>query len=252
MSRIHRISSTILHVIVRGNGKQILFEDYSDYMHFLELLKKYRDETNVILLAYCLMDNHAHLLVMDLEHQISVFMKRLGISYAMYFNRRYDHVGHVFQGRFLSENITSDLYLRTVFRYILKNPEKAGIAKASDYRWNSYHEYGKSGCLCDSSCLLYLIGDLDSLDALLDEADETEVMEYYRTKHDDEWALKIICSSLQIQSGTELQHFPKAERNDALAFLKGQGLTVRQLERLTGISKGVIQRAKWVTENRPQ
>ena len=80
MSRQARITGEYLHIIVRGIGKQILFEDESDNVRFLFYLKKYAEEAGIIILAYCLMENHAHLLVKDPQSRISGFMKKMGVK----------------------------------------------------------------------------------------------------------------------------------------------------------------------------
>lgn len=131
------------HVIVRGIGRQLLFEDANDYRYYLWLLEKYSGETGVTVCAYCLMNNHVHLLLFDMEAQVSLFMKKMGISYTAYFNRNYERVGHLFQDRFKSEPIENEPYLLSVFRYILRNPEKAGICSAFEYPWSSVSLYGK-------------------------------------------------------------------------------------------------------------
>ena len=108
-----------MHIIVRGIGKQILFEDDSDRRTYLSFLKKYRGETEITIFAYCLMENHVHLLIQDRNGAAPLFMKKMGVSYAQYYNRKYDRIGHLFQDRYKSERIEDDAYLLTVFRYIL-------------------------------------------------------------------------------------------------------------------------------------
>ena len=87
------------------------------------------------------MENHVHLLVNDQKKSTPLFMKKLGISYAQYFNRKYRRNGHLLQDRYLSEPVEDDAYLLTVFRYILNNPKKAGICDARSYPWNSNAQY---------------------------------------------------------------------------------------------------------------
>ena len=90
MSRQPRVAGEYLHIIVRGIGKQLLFEDTSDNEKYLFFLKKYAAECRITLLAYCLMENHVHLLLRDSDSAISVFMKKIGVCYAQYFNRKYN------------------------------------------------------------------------------------------------------------------------------------------------------------------
>lgn len=252
MSRQARENSEYLHLIVRGVGKQILFEDDSDYEKYLSLLDKYAKETGIIILAYCLMGNHVHLLVRDTEAAVSMFMKRLGVSYAQYFNRKYERTGHVFQDRYKSDCVANDAYLLSVFRYILNNPQNAGICSAQKYPWSSYHEYGKKNCLTDSELLCGMIGSEESFQEFMRQVDETEHMEAETRKRDDAWALETLKKTLDITSGTQIKAWDRSLRNSALALLKEKGITVRQLERLTGINRGVIQKAKGVNENRPR
>ena len=76
-------------------------------------------------------------------------------------------------------------------------------------------------------------------------------MEATPAKHDDVWAIGVIRQILNASSGTALQQMSKADRDEALAKLEAAGITIRQLERLTGINRGIIQKAKSVKENRP-
>ncbi len=242
MARIARVKSQYTHVIVRGIGKQLLFEDDFDRRHYLKLLQRFRDEVGIAISAYCLMENHVHLLVDDPDGQAAVFMKKNGISYAQYFNRKYERTGHLFQDRYKSEAVKDEKYYLTVFRYILNNPVKAGISTAAAYKWSSYGEYGKVDAITDTSLLQEKIGSKKQLDDFLAVKDTSECMEDEAPKRDDQWALNIIHNELGLSSGTELQKMNKEDRNRYLSEMKRKGLTVRQLERLTGINRGVIQK----------
>ena len=237
--------SGYMHVIIRGNGKQILFEDYEDHYFFLSILKRYCEETEVRILAYCLMENHVHLLVHDLEGNTSQMMKKIGVSYSGYYNRKYERTGHLFQDRFRSELIEDEAYLLTVFRYILNNPVKAGISPASSYEWSSFSQYDRQDSFVDTTVFHELIGGYQSYLAFMEVEDDADCMEYEseKQKHDDEWAKRIIKAYLNAESGTVLQSFDRAKRNEAIRYLKQKGITNRQIERITGVNRGVIQRA---------
>ena len=237
--------SGYMHVIIRGNGKQILFEDYEDHYFFLSILKRYCEETEVRILAYCLMENHVHVLVHDLEGNTSQMMKKIGVSYSGYYNRKYERTGHLFQDRFRSELIEDEAYLLTVFRYILNNPVKAGISPASSYEWSSFSQYDRQDSFVDTTVFHELIGGYQSYLAFMEVEDDADCMEYEseKQKHDDEWAKRIIKAYLNAESGTVLQSFDRAKRNEAIRYLKQKGITNRQIERITGVNRGVIQRA---------
>lgn len=230
------------HIIVRGNGKQILFEEDADRVNFLSTLARYSREAGIMICAYCLMENHVHLLVHDSDNNITGMMKKIGISYSEYFNRKYDRTGHLFQGRFLSEPVETEHYLLTVFRYILRNPEKAGLCKVSEYPWSSYMLYGDSSSFVDTSMLQGLIGDMEAYRTFVSGDLVDECMEFETRVHDDSWALSVIRHYLHSENGTILQSYSKRQRDEAIMDLLNKGLSRRQLERLTGISKGAIQR----------
>ena len=147
------------HVYNRGNRKQKIFLQYRDYKRFLERMREYKDKFEITILGYCLMPNHFHfLLKQETNTPISLFMLRLGTSYAKYFNIKYNEVGSLFQGRFKAKLIDSDEYLLQVSRYIHRNPISIltpGVELAL-YPWSSYAAYidGKRNNLVDPSYIL--------------------------------------------------------------------------------------------------
>jgi len=135
----------IYHVMVRGTGQQDIFHKASDYLKYLELIQTISSESHVSILGYCLMTNHVHILVREDSSNLSAFMKRLGVTYAGWYNRKYDKVGHVFQDRFKSECVEDDAYLLTVIRYIHHNPVKAlVVSRPEKYQWSSCADYFKN------------------------------------------------------------------------------------------------------------
>lgn len=235
--------SGYMHIIIRGVGRQILFEDNCDYRRFLATLERYCLETGVRICAYCLMENHVHLLVWDHKTSISLLMKKVGVSYSRYFNKKYERTGHLLQDRYLSEIIEGNRNFLMVFRYILKNPQKAGICKASEYPWSSYALYEKPLAFMELSQIHELLGDQKNYEEFINETTDDRFMEYETHYYDDKWAQEILCQCLNIKSGTTLQTYDRKERNLAIRLLKSNGLTNRQIERLTGISRNIVQRA---------
>ena len=157
--RIYGISG-YYHIILRGIGKQLIFEEDADFLCFLSICKKLLGEEDFKIFAYCLMDNHIHLLVHS-DSGLSRIMKRMAGKYATYFNRKYDRAGHLFQDRFKSkplENLNS--ILRVTF-YIHNNPEKAGICSREQYRWSSWQEYAGKTFLVSTDLIFALTGGDD-------------------------------------------------------------------------------------------
>lgn len=166
MARTQReYSSTgCYHIMLRGNEKKNIFLDDNDRQRFLEILLKKKTETELAVYAYCLMDNHIHLVLRDERNEISIIMKGIATSYAMYFNIKYNRVGHVFQDRFRSEPVEDERYLWSVIRYVHNNPVKARkVNEAIQYMWSSYRDYidPEASNMVDSRYVLSIIsGDL--------------------------------------------------------------------------------------------
>ncbi len=146
MSRkARRLSSTkIYHVMIRGNRKEDIFLEDEDKRRFIKILKKIKQKDEYELYAFCLMNNHVHLLIKEKNEHISRIMKRINISYVNYFNQKYQQIGHLFQDRYRSEPIENDSYLLAVLSYIHNNPVSAFIVKnLEEYPWCSYYIYTK-------------------------------------------------------------------------------------------------------------
>jgi REP element-mobilizing transposase RayT len=134
-----RIDNGIYHVFNRGNRKGPIFLDEFDLERFLELLQDLGLKFGWPFFAYCLMTNHFHLVVETPEGDVSTGMHRVSFLYAQYFNRKYAVDGHVFQGRFKTVLIRSDVQLLAAIRYVLTNPVRAGLtATAEQWKWSSY------------------------------------------------------------------------------------------------------------------
>jgi len=126
----------------RGNSGRDIFLDDEDRKRFLYILTNKKKDNEFILYAYCLMSNHLHLILKENKDNISHIMKRINTTYAIYFNKKYQQSGHLFQDRFKSEVIKDEPYLLAVIRYIHNNPLKARLVKLpEDYKWSSYSEY---------------------------------------------------------------------------------------------------------------
>lgn len=141
MARQARIeySGALYHLTSRGNAQQDIFITDEDRIAFLDRLRQSRNRYNTIVYAYCLMDNHFHLLVETPDANISQFMRHLNSTYTQNFNIANKRVGHLFQGRYKSILVQKEQYLLELARYIVLNPVRAGmVIAAKDWRWSSY------------------------------------------------------------------------------------------------------------------
>lgn len=237
--------SGIYHIVARGVGQQIIFETDSDRIRYLDSLQKLVKESECNLLAWCLMDNHVHLLLAAPLEELSNLMRRLNSGYALYFNLVHERSGHLFQDRFHSEPIDSDSYLMTVVRYIHQNPIKARMTTDCRYPWSSYNEYASGNVPPGGEIVMAVFGNIDSFVSSHETLEQKECLDISQRnpRVDDAHAETIAINLLGSSKLRTLKSLPREERNQALASLKASGLTTRQIRRLTGVSLGVISQA---------
>ncbi|MFZ7119700.1 MAG: transposase [Eubacteriaceae bacterium] len=136
-----KISETkYYHIMIKGNDDKGIFIDDEDKWIILNIVRKKLKMQALTMYAYCIMETHAHFLIKEDKENISDIMKRINISYASYFNKKYNRVGHVFQDRFKSECIDCEKNLLPVIRYIHNDPTEY-IVNQLNYKWSSYQEY---------------------------------------------------------------------------------------------------------------
>jgi len=130
------------HVYNRGNNRQLIFFERDNYLYFLRQLRIHLIANGVVVIAYCLMPNHYHLLVyLKIDH-FSNLMQAFSLSYAKAINKRYKRVGSLFQGRFRAIHVDREEYLSNLTRYIHLNPVRANLVeKAENWEFSSYREY---------------------------------------------------------------------------------------------------------------
>jgi putative transposase len=129
----------LYHVLSRGNAKQGIFEDDRDRQAFLLILDATVSRLHWICHAYCLMQNHYHLMVETPDANLSRGMRQLNGVYAQAFNRRHGRVGHLLQGRFSAKLVDRDNYFLELARYLVLNPVRSGhVDGPSGWRWSNY------------------------------------------------------------------------------------------------------------------
>lgn len=141
MSRPIRIEfpNALYHITARGDRREDIFEDDIDRQAFLHVLAQVVDQFNWLCYAWCLMDNHYHLLIQTPDANLSKGMRQLNGVFTQMSNRRHHRVGHLFQGRFKAILVDSDAYLLELARYVVLNPVRAGVVRKPDkWAWSSY------------------------------------------------------------------------------------------------------------------
>ena len=240
--------SGIYHLTGRGSGRQIIYEDDVDRKAFLRLLSRKLLEQDVEMLAWCLMDNHFHLLAKGEMPAISHGMRSLLSAYALNFNARHDRCGHLFQDRFASQCVTDDLQLLTAIRYIHFNPIKGGLSEELDYPWSSYGQYAENRRkgICKTAYAQEIVGSKKAfLQMHASHLQETHWLDDkpFRRRLVDSEARHFLEERFGGSWARELATLDRAARDERLAIAKAHGLSIRQLQRLTGLGFRIIAKA---------
>ncbi|MGE5396828.1 MAG: transposase [Chitinophagales bacterium] len=250
-----RCESGIYHIVLRGINRGDIFYDEYDMLRFLETLARKKEDDEYELHGYCLMSNHIHLLVREFGDPVSRIMSRIGTSYAKWYNQKYDRSGHVFQGRYGSECIKDDKYLFTVIRYIHNNPVKSGmVSEAEAYRWSSIHAYYgdreyPSG-LTKTDLILNIIHQ-NRISAIMtfrefmkQENEDKCLDDEAKFKKTDGEVKAEIEALMDGELIGKLHGQEKAKRDAILRTIKmSEGVTLRQIARVTGLSLTNVHRA---------
>lgn len=244
-----RSDSRIYHLILRGINRQSIFEDDEDRVRFIDTICHFKTISNYELYGYCLMNNHIHLLVKETKDSISMIVKRISSSFVYWYNQKYDRCGHLFQERFKSEAVETDEYFLTVLRYIHQNPIKAGITKDIEkYPWTSYREYTrKHSCIDVDFAFDYFSKErkkgIELFQDFMNERNNDQCLEYKEKIKIPDKEISDYLKKLGAENISELQRFEKLKRDEVITQVKKiEGVTIRQIARVTGIPKSVIDR----------
>jgi REP element-mobilizing transposase RayT len=260
MPRCARIpcKSGIYHVILRGNERKEIFLEDEDKQRFFDILLEKRKKSNFSLYAYCIMDNHVHLIMNAKDEPLSTVIKRVGTSYAYYYNKKNKRVGHVFQDRFKSENIEDDAYLISAIRYTHNNPVKAAIClSAKDYKWSSmnlYLNYNKDFLLLpEISDILCIFSNNISTAKIKfiefsNQPNEDRFMDLYEDnfKCDRDEAQKVYIEYLE-KYKLNVEDIKKRENKVIINRLikelaRNTGLSGRQISNITGLNREKVRK----------
>lgn len=178
MPRIARkdLSASFFHVIVQGVNKEYIFDKEHYIKKYLSLIDEYKKTYNIEVLAYCIMNNHAHLLLKIQDYkQMSCFMHKINCIYAQFYNYKENRVGVVFRNRYVSEAISDIKHLKSCIKYIHMNPVKAKIVTScSQYKYSTYNDYIMGKGVTENKFLEDIFGKQD-YSKIFSEADDNMV-----------------------------------------------------------------------------
>lgn len=249
-ARLHS-STGIYHIILRGINRQAIFLSYDDYCLFLDTLSLYKEKCNFEIYAFCIMTNHIHLMIgitPESESLESIF-KKIGTRFVYWYNERHSRVGHLFQDRFHSEPVETEQYFRTLFRYIIQNPIKAGMETTlGDYPWTSFKAYNNTpDNITDTKRAIDVFGDIDWLREFIHQTnvcDYVSLHAYPPAKISDTDALSIILKISRCESIEKFQNYSNKQKDIFIEKFLQHHISGNQIQRLTGISKDKITKVK--------
>lgn len=257
MARQARLKSEsgIYHVMLRGNERRPVFLDDEDKQRFMEIMLQKKQSAAGRLYAFCILDNHVHMVCQEVEQPLYILMKRIGVTYAAYFNKKHHCIGPVFQDRFRSEAIEDESYLLCAIRYVHNNPVKTAGEFTLEYPWSSYSWY--MGCCPDEG----IPPEMDETLSLFD-ANRSKALQLFQEFHlqeeprqflevaatqtvrkdpneliaaylqDRQWTSAELCKSENLSAAVELVRM----------LLANGGVSGRQIAQLTGINREKVRR----------
>jgi len=212
------IQTNYFHLITQGINKEYIFNADEDIRYYINAMNEAAINNTVEIVAYCIMNNHAHMLVNTLEIiNLSNYMHTVNTKYGKYYNKKYNRVGYVFRDRYKSEGIYSEKQLLTCINYIFNNPIKAGICKRpEDY---PYSNYKKTYDIEDEN---YVFIDVD------EEKDEERIVNEY-----------LIENGLKIDELVNNEY----ELKQVIRFLKrDKVVSLRRIAKLLNISREKVRK----------
>lgn len=237
-------NSGIYHIILRGINRQTIFNDDEDYQRFINTLKKYKTVSGYTLYAYCLMNNHIHILLRVGQEKLETILKRIAGSYVYWYNFKYNRIGHLFQDRFKSEPVDSDEYFLTVLRYIHQNPIKARICeRLEDYRYSSYIDYLNNRN--DFTCIDFaysILGRNDFFEFNNEINDDKCLDAEEKRRLTDKDGMELLQQMLKGKPVEVIVEFEEKDKAALISRMKSEGLSIRQISRLTGVSIGIVRK----------
>jgi REP element-mobilizing transposase RayT len=253
MPRKPRVTSSTgyYHVMVRGINKEIIFKTSANKEMIYTLIKDAAEKENFEIGAWCIMDNHIHLLIKSDLESMAKIIKVMNLKYGAYYNNENNRSGPVFGDRYRSENIEDEKYLLEVLRYIHNNPVKAKkVNDPSGYKWSSYNQYTieKKGDINinQRNFIKTLFGN--NMEAFIEFHKIKEEKIFLDLKEDME-SQKIELSHTiikeyfiknEITGINELKSRPNLAKELIIRLSLIPGMTIRQMSDLTGVSIGTI------------
>lgn len=188
--------------------------------------------------------NHLIILMEEGTEPLAKIFKRIGDRFVYWYNRKYKRIGPLFQDCFRSEPVETERYFLTVVRYIFQNPVKAGIVSAvNQYKWCNYSAYCGENDFTDTDKVLSFFSETKDFISFVNEESSEECLDVCSMNSiqiTDEIAQKLVTKISGCKNASEFQKLERNNRNFYIQELRKAGLSIRQISRLTGVSKSVV------------
>ena len=237
-------STGIYHAVLRGINQQRIFEQAEDYIQFLDYLYEVKKITGLNLYAYCLMNNHIHLMLKEETEPISKIFRRLGTRYAQWFNKKYGRCGHLFQDRFWSEPVETDEYFLSALIYIYQNPVTAGLCRLpAEYEWSSRRFLDSENGMIDLAELTanVPITVIKQKELELFDNKQLEPMAGKYKVYSDKDVMLMMRQLCGVKNTSEFQKMTEDEQRLLVSKMRGERVPIRQIARVTGMGKGIVE-----------
>lgn len=243
------INSKFLHVMIQGINREYIFNNDKDIKVFLKFVKEKIKEFDLSIIAYCVMNNHAHFLIYTENiNLVSKLMKMVNTSYAIYYNKNKERCGYVFRDRFKSEEILSQKHLVSCIHYIHNNPVKAKMCLSqSEYKYSSYNEYKNKPYLINKNKVMEILRKYNiNIEMFLDETTEKykfiDDMDPQNKKIIKISVLEEFCKEKNIGNMNELRSDKSNLKEIAIIMNKDYNFTQKEIAEVIGISRLKIHR----------
>lgn len=244
--------SKVYHIILKGIDDQDIFYDNRDREFFLKQISITKLEFNYIVYAYCLMNNHVHMVIKSQDVFLSKCIQSLLIRYVYYFNKKYKRKGPLVQNRFNSKQVENLQYFIDVCRYVHRNPENAGIELTQNYQWSSYSEYiGRKNIVEKNILLHYYNNDINKfIEDTIKTVGEKEIEDYIEYeiigKLNDEQLMETIMNKFKIVDISDVPNFFKNKGGEELEKC------IREIKNIPGVNKNQVARVTRLGRSRIQ
>lgn len=245
MSRIPRNrlqGKKLFHIMVQGINKESIFMDDDEKQHFLFYMTQRVVKYSIKIIAYCVMTNHVHMLLkVDAIDDLSRFMQELNSSYAQFYNKKKDRVGHVFRDRYKLQIILDRAHFKNCIVYIHNNPVKANICQlATQYEYSSYNDFFKQDQPAEVKDLFLDVVDFKNAHNI----DKMKKINFLEDEEDFDVIIKNeVANYLKKQKKSLVEMNYYKDYDEIILLLKGKyGLSSRKIAEYLDINREIVRK----------